>query len=76
MSDEAYLVCPTCERVGPAIEEAPCPSCGSHRTYLHDSPALPDAASEAYVKLDADEAGAGSTTDGETGESGSDEGEE
>lgn len=31
-----------------------CPECGSRRAYRHHEPALPDAESEAYVKLDVD----------------------
>ena len=65
MSEPQYLVCPSCERVEPATEEVPCPECGSDRAYLHPEPALPDATSEAYVKLDADEAARESGTDSE-----------
>ena len=32
-----------------------CPACGSGRAYHTPEPALPDAESEAYVKLDADD---------------------
>lgn len=56
MSDSRFLVCPACERTEPATEPTACPDCGSERTYLNHQPALPDATTEAYVKLDADEA--------------------
>jgi len=56
-----YLVCPACEHCetleGDRGGEAPaCPACGSRRAYRHHEPALPDAESEAYVKLDAESA--------------------
>lgn len=64
--DPSYLVCPTCEhcerleRDGDADEaatdEVTCPACGSRRAFRHHEPALPDAESEAYVKLDGDTA--------------------
>lgn len=38
----------------PAEAEVTCPACGSRRAYRHPEPALPDADSESYVKLDAD----------------------
>ena len=60
MTGQRYLVCPSCEHAEPATEEAPCPACGSDRAYLHAEPALPDATTEAYVKLDADSAARGS----------------
>jgi ssDNA-binding Zn-finger/Zn-ribbon topoisomerase 1 len=53
---DAYLVCPECERAEPADELAPCPACGSERTYLNHVPAWPDATAETYVKFDAGEA--------------------
>lgn len=67
MTDREYLVCPACGRAEPATERAACPECGSDRTYLHDSPALPDATSEADVELDADEAAGGSGSDDRDG---------
>jgi hypothetical protein len=53
--EETYLVCPACERTEPADERAPCPECGSERAYLSHVPAAPDATSESYVKLDAED---------------------
>lgn len=63
-ADLRYLVCPACEHCerlddgDEAVdgEATSCPECGSTRAYRHREPALPDAESEAYVKLDADEA--------------------
>lgn len=63
MTEQRYLVCPSCERVERATEAEPCLNCGSDRAYLHPEPALPDATSEAYVKLDADEAARESGSD-------------
>ena len=56
MSDPQFLVCPSCGRAEPATGAAACPACGSERTYLHPDPVLPDATTEAYVKLDAEDA--------------------
>jgi Zn finger protein HypA/HybF involved in hydrogenase expression len=59
-SDHAYLVCPACEHCeayeADGGDEPTCPACGSARAYCHHEPALPDAESEAYVKLDAETA--------------------
>lgn len=55
MTVSQFLVCPACERAEPATERTACPACGSDRAYLHTEPALPDATTEAYVKLGADE---------------------
>ncbi|WP_254839955.1 hypothetical protein [Natronomonas marina] len=63
-ADPPYLVCPACEhsqRLDGGDEAADdegttCPECGSARAYRHHESALPDAASEAYVKLDAETA--------------------
>jgi len=52
MSDR-FLICPACGHADPAETDADCPDCGSGRTFLHYEPAVPDAGSEAYVKLDA-----------------------
>ena len=67
MSDREYLVCPACGRAEPADERTACPDCGSDRAYLSPEPALPDATSEAYVKLDADEVADGQESS-DTGE--------
>ena len=40
----------------PDAADPRCPACGSRRAYRAVEPALPDAESEAYVKLDADAA--------------------
>ncbi|MFT4905818.1 MAG: hypothetical protein ACI8UR_002398 [Natronomonas sp.] len=53
---EQFLVCPRCEHYEAAEERRACPNCESTRAYLNHAPALPDAESEAYVKLDADAA--------------------
>lgn len=61
-ADPVYLVCPACEHCerfeagDGGGGEAICPECGSARAYRHHEPALPDAESEAYVKLDAETA--------------------
>lgn len=49
---ERFLVCPACEYVETAREQTACPACDSERAYLSATTALPDATSEAYVKLD------------------------
>ena len=40
----------------PDASDPRCPACGSRRAYRAVEPALPDAESEAYVKLDGDAA--------------------
>jgi DNA-directed RNA polymerase subunit RPC12/RpoP len=40
----------------PDASDPRCPACGSRRAYRAVEPALPDAESETYVKLDADAA--------------------
>ena len=40
----------------PDASDSRCPACGSRRAYRAVEPALPDAESEVYVKLDGDAA--------------------